>query len=396
MVYINDVISGVGRAFTTLITLNYLAGQALVSVAKWIVHSMANLLVSLGNALHIILEDLAVFLQETVEGLVAIIEWIFGCVDSLTAGVNSGIWSGKALMDNAVSGMGSSIALTLSSIHDVSHGIGRFLRLTGSSFLLLVGLVPQTFHYLTALLHSSFKAFIISVGAAGHNTWTAVVAAPFEAVLGFLSATILLYSSIRLVRQFIQERQITLRHLAIWTFKAICIVYLVFIRGLICGVRGLAQTVEFTLSHLHVPRFHHAGDSDAEEEENNVDNDTVPTDNLDDSDLEETERIVDRRRNYDLLVQRRNERRSRSKTIVNKPNNEDVEALLFEQVEREREDKLCVICQDQEKCIMILPCRHLCICQDCQIHLMQRTNHNHSGTCPICRKNVKQTIKAYL
>ena len=77
-------------------------------------------------------------------------------------------------------------------------------------------------------------------------------------------------------------------------------------------------------------------------------------------------------------------------------NEEDVEDLLLEQVEREREDKLCVICQDREKCIMILPCRHLCICQDCQVTLMQRTDQAHSRTCPICRKNVKQTIKAYL
>ena len=30
---------------------------------------------------------------------------------------------------------------------------------------------------------------------------------------------------------------------------------------------------------------------------------------------------------------------------------------LLREVEREREDKLCVVCQDQEKCIMILPCR---------------------------------------
>ena len=62
------------------------------------------------------------------------------------------------------------------------------------------------------------------------------------------------------------------------------------------------------------------------------------------------------------------------------------------QVEREREDKLCVICQDREKCIMILPCRHLCVCQDCQRPLLQQ----QPVTCPICRRAVRQTIKAYL
>ncbi len=61
-------------------------------------------------------------------------------------------------------------------------------------------------------------------------------------------------------------------------------------------------------------------------------------------------------------------------------------------MERDREDKLCVICQDKEKCIMILPCRHLCICQDCQGPLLAQD----SVSCPICRKPLRQTIKAYL
>ena len=70
---------------------------------------------------------------------------------------------------------------------------------------------------------------------------------------------------------------------------------------------------------------------------------------------------------------------------------ESVEDQLLREVEREREDKLCCICQDQEKCIMMLPCRHLCICASCQEPL-----RTHRNTCPICRKQVKQMIKAYL
>lgn len=107
---------------------------------------------------------------------------------------------------------------------------------------------------------------------------------------------------------------------------------------------------------------------------------------MDSSDNEEHERQVQKRRHYTRLLQRR-----QNKKRLN-DQNEDVEDMLFEQVEREREDKLCVICQDNEKCIMILPCRHLCICQDCQEPLRRRGNN----MCPICRRNVRQTIKAYL
>ena len=104
--------------------------------------------------------------------------------------------------------------------------------------------------------------------------------------------------------------------------------------------------------------------------------------------------MVDKRRNYDLLLKRRSlKKRSEKKKSSRRggTDDSDVEELLFEQVEREREDKLCVVCQDKEKCIMILPCRHLCICQDCQAPLQARNNH-----CPICRRPVRQTIKAYL
>merc|ERR1711976_783606 len=113
---------------------------------------------------------------------------------------------------------------------------------------------------------------------------------------------------------------------------------------------------------------------------------TVPPEVIDDDNEEEEARIEARRRSKS---------KSKNNTKANKAA-EDVEELLLEQVEREREDKLCVICQDQEKCIMILPCRHLCICATCQTNLLRRNNHAHSRTCHICRRHVKQMIKAYL
>jgi len=88
-----------------------------------------------------------------------------------------------------------------------------------------------------------------------------------------------------------------------------------------------------------------------------------------------------KRRNYKLVVERAGRKRGQ----------DTVEDQLLRQMENEREDKLCVVCQDNEKCIMILPCRHLCICETCQEPLRQIRN-----TCPICRKGVKQMIKAYL
>ena len=63
---------------------------------------------------------------------------------------------------------------------------------------------------------------------------------------------------------------------------------------------------------------------------------------------------------------------------------------LLRQLEQEREDKLCVVCQDQNKCVILLPCRHYCLCQIC----MQRLSET-DPVCPICRQFVLDHLRIY-
>ena len=58
---------------------------------------------------------------------------------------------------------------------------------------------------------------------------------------------------------------------------------------------------------------------------------------------------------------------------------------------QDQENMLCVVCQDRDKCIIILPCRHLCLCSVCS-DIIQR----ELGVCPICRENVGRTMKIYV
>uniref|UniRef100_A0A2A4J122 RING-type domain-containing protein n=1 Tax=Heliothis virescens TaxID=7102 RepID=A0A2A4J122_HELVI len=54
-------------------------------------------------------------------------------------------------------------------------------------------------------------------------------------------------------------------------------------------------------------------------------------------------------------------------------------------------DALCIICQEQQKCVLTLPCRHVCLCIDCCRRL-----YGYQRTCPICRTFIYHTVTVYL
>jgi hypothetical protein len=64
---------------------------------------------------------------------------------------------------------------------------------------------------------------------------------------------------------------------------------------------------------------------------------------------------------------------------------ENVEArkqqLLKEKVDSTAEQRLCVICQEFEKSVVLLPCRHLCLCNNC-------AGHDQLVVCPLCRQPI--------
>lgn len=53
----------------------------------------------------------------------------------------------------------------------------------------------------------------------------------------------------------------------------------------------------------------------------------------------------------------------------------------------ESEERLCVICLVNERDTTVLPCRHLCMCNDCSQELRKQTSK-----CPICRNHVDSLL----
>ncbi|GLH10460.1 Uncharacterized protein GBIM_15423 [Gryllus bimaculatus] len=59
--------------------------------------------------------------------------------------------------------------------------------------------------------------------------------------------------------------------------------------------------------------------------------------------------------------------------------------------EHERASKLCIVCQDKEKSVIILPCRHVCLCTVCCTIIQEEY-----GACPVCRQRVERTMTVYM
>ena len=64
------------------------------------------------------------------------------------------------------------------------------------------------------------------------------------------------------------------------------------------------------------------------------------------------------------------------------------ESIIKKKLSVEEEKMTCVICQIETKSVLLMPCRHMCVCKACSLrHEMDK--------CPLCRQTIKEKIDVY-
>lgn len=57
---------------------------------------------------------------------------------------------------------------------------------------------------------------------------------------------------------------------------------------------------------------------------------------------------------------------------------------------KDKRDTECVVCLDRPKDHVVMPCMHMCLCEECASDFSEKSN------CPICGKKVKKVVKIFV
>ena len=63
--------------------------------------------------------------------------------------------------------------------------------------------------------------------------------------------------------------------------------------------------------------------------------------------------------------------------------------------DEEELNRKCVVCQDQPKTVLVLPCKHMCLCVDCA-HTIASLRSRLRRVCPLCRGRIQTVMNVYL
>lgn len=226
--------------------------------------------------------------------------------------------------------------------------------------------------------------------------------------------------SVRNMTDFVYYGMVDLMYLKQETYLGLLICLLTFLlvanmfkslkqRGL--TFPGIQENFEVPYTRGRTTFGFDFSDNEEDTDDNIIDDDTDSTvasseDDDDDDEIEEyevedlttdDEELSDSDSNPSIDIQlppvssgSYNLRRSTTPSRINVHSSEDFQ----KEIEKEKEKIMCVVCQDLEKSVLILPCRHLCLCIRCG-NTIARARNVDRRVCPLCRKKIETIMNVY-
>lgn len=327
----------------------------------------------------VLYEDYCIFLLDVMNKGVYVasaIVWVVGWLINLTyscweiiKGTCSEIYEFLLLTMDTV------FIIVMKAIHCISNipeALKNFITLVGSGIWLALKLIPLGFVYTISmcifLVGRSCEEVISIVEAIYRGIFFVLYGLvqflcdiPFEAHAGLILGTCILYLSMKYRTHLIHY------------FANLCVQIIHCCANLCVQMKYVLNRTWTSLEMLLLSVF------------------TNQNNELGNGEYSESEELNDETQDDNSQRQEPSESstlhlRSRLVSRVQQGKTDITRQHLLYQLEQEQESKLCIVCQDRNKCVIILPCRHLCLCMEC-CSIIQREHRS----CPVCRQNVGRT-----
>ena len=173
--FINDVGTNVKGTVTTLLTLNYVIGETLVTFLSWIWKVLLDCAINFCQLISILLEDLAIFVAEIGETIVFSAEILNAGIDNIVSGIHFGLFTTLSSLFKLIQGIRHGTVWTISTIYEISYAVGKAVILTVSNLVYGIWRLPVI---LMITIHDVTKAVLETIGGAGRFTYLAIKEAP--------------------------------------------------------------------------------------------------------------------------------------------------------------------------------------------------------------------------
>ncbi|OQR79435.1 hypothetical protein BIW11_05741 [Tropilaelaps mercedesae] len=350
------------------IRINYFLGEALFTLLSWAFGHVTTGTRTILALLKMAVFDLGQFIEDLggyVAAGVAVAEGAVNLTCQLVSILFFAFLSALASFVSVVIGVGTSVYVTISSVLDA---VKHLIQVCGRSLVLVLHTIPLG-------LANSAK----HMGRAAASGWLATKGAivntiydinegvcqqyrnarnlfrglPGEAYLGFILLLILLLATHYTIR-------------AVYLNRA-----LLFHRAYQLAVKVLSTLrsgVNASLSLSWLQTSPNRAGSSFRIGPTNEEEDSSPSSSFNSTPP------------YNLRQRKPGQRSSRSSRVE----------AIKRQLQAEKESRLCVICSDRRRSVVLLPCRHFSFCGPCIDQSVRYYDH-----CPVCRTNIEEVVPVY-